>query len=123
MTYVRLLSSVASCLLLFGCTYTYGKLDTNNRFAFPNSDVQQTANSHVSLEASSTQWIWQDPPNRRLYEELLTGAISRTKGDLLINTVWITETTTYPLPVPIYTVKMRLNATAVNAEIYEKRLY
>lgn len=113
-----------SCLSLFGCTATYGQLDLNNRFAFPNSDVVQPANSYVSLETSAWPWIWQDPPNRQLYEQLLTDATSRTKGDMLINSVWVTKTTLfYPLPVPVYRVKMQLHATAVNADIFEKKLY
>jgi hypothetical protein len=82
----------------------------------------QPANSYVSLEASSTRWFWQDPPNRQLYEQLLTDAISCTKGDLLINSVWATTTTIYPIPI-IYTVKLQLTGTAVNADIFEKKLY
>jgi hypothetical protein len=122
MNYARLILLAMSCACLFACSTTYGQLDLNNRFAFPNSDVVQPSNSYVSLEASSFRWFWQDPPNRQLYNQLLTDAISRTKGDLLINSVWATTTTIYPY-MPFYTVKLQLNATAVNADIFEKRLY
>ena len=67
-------------------------------------------------------FIWQTPPLQEIYDSVINDALRQSGGTMLTNIKWVTTTTTYPLPVPIYSYSLHMEALAVNADVFMKRL-
>jgi hypothetical protein len=114
---------VCSLLALSSCTFAAGDLETSNRFTFPNSDVKPvSANPNVAEDVSHTFFIWQAPPLQEIYDGVINDALGHSGGTMLTNIKWVTTTTTYPFPVPIYSYNLHMEAVAVTADVFMKRL-
>lgn len=109
-------------LALTSCTFTAGNLETNDRFAFPNSDVTVAQNPNVAEDVSHTYFIWQQPPLTKIYGDTVEKALKDSDATMLTNIKWVTATTVYPFPVPIYQYSLHMEAVAVKADVFMKRL-
>lgn len=103
----------AAALLAGGCTITTGDLETNNRFAFPNSNVEPLG--FVSAEESKTEFFIPDGPDREMRNRVLQAALDQKQGDIMIDYKWTTMTTVYPLFIT--TTKLRIDGTAARMDV------
>jgi hypothetical protein len=123
------ISTIKHCLLFIliglmlpSCTFSAGELQARDKFVFSNSDTTVAENANVSIDRSHTYFAFSQPPLREIYDEMLSEALRQSgNGTMLTNIKWVTTTTTYSI-VPIYSYNLHLEAVAVKADVFQKKL-
>lgn len=113
------------CFLLFiilvssGCTFKVGDFVPNNRFAFPNSNVECLGN--VSGEVTKTGFFNAVSVDKALIDEVMSQALKEKGGDLLINYKMETTVTSFAI-LPIYQTTLRIEGTACKMTVGRQEL-
>ena len=108
-------------LFAVGCTTKFGTFEPNNRFAFPNSNVEPIG--PVSAEVSKTGYVISKGVDKAFLDEVMNKALQESGGDLIINYKLSTITTIYPIPIigPVNT-KLRIEGTACKMTVGRQEL-
>lgn len=118
--FIFLMSGIT--LFMVGCTTKFGMFETNNRFAFPNSNVEPIG--PVSAEVSKTRFVIPKTVDKALLDEVMNKALQETGGDLIINYKLNTITTVYPIPIiGPFTTKLRIEGTACKMKVGRQELH
>jgi len=82
------ISCVIFCiaLVLIGCSFTVGDFVPNNKFAFPNSNVEPIG--FVSAEVTKIGFFNAVSVDKAFLDEVMSKALKEKGGDLLINYKW-----------------------------------
>lgn len=122
---IESLSCHAALLVLIvaltGCTMKVGSMIPNDRFAYPNSNVEPLG----KVQASVSKWSVVVPitPTKELFEELRAEAAKQKGGDMIINAKMTTDTLMIPLYVLyIYRTEVTLEGTAAKQTIGRQEL-
>lgn len=114
-----------SCFILFiilalsGCTFKVGDFVPNNRFAFPNSNVECMGN--VSAEVSKMGFFNAVSVDKALIDDVMNQALKEKGGDLLINYKMETSVTSYAI-LPIFQTTFRVEGTACKMTVGRQEL-
>lgn len=114
-----------SCFILFiilalsGCTFKVGDFVPNNRFAFPNSNVECMGN--VSGEVTKTGFFNAVSVDKALIDDVMSQALKEKGGDLLINYKMETTVTSFVI-LPIFQTTLRVEGTACKMTVGRQEL-
>ncbi len=115
--YVLLILIVA----LTGCTMKFGMMIPNDRFAYPNSNVEPLG--RVTATVSKGSWFTPQMADKQMYEELKSQALKQKGGDMIIDAKLTTKITMYPLLYFYYfNTELSIDGTAAKQTIGRQEL-
>jgi len=106
-------------LVLIGCSFTVGDFVPNNKFAFPNSNVEPIG--FVSAEVTKIGFFNAVSVDKAFLDEVMSKALKEKGGDLLINYKMETIVTSFPI-VPIYQTTLKVGGTACKMTVGRQAL-
>ncbi len=101
--------AVALFLSGLGCTTKLGTRAVVERYVPEDSRIQRLGD--VSASETVWQWLWAQPVDNELYEQVRAKALSQHGGDLLID-VKVDATLTYYPVIVLYRTTLKIEGSA-----------
>lgn len=112
---------VAVMCSMSGCTMKMGMYFPNDRFAYPNSNVEPLG--HVTGWASESGWFSAPMVDKKLMDAAISDALKQKGGDMLINYKMTTSVTMIPIPIVSYFItELKVDGTAAKMTIGKQEL-
>jgi hypothetical protein len=110
--------AVAALLPLAACSSTQDHHVLSTRFAFPNSNVETLGHAAAEESVTTVMVPFMASPVSliEMRRRVLQKALDQYQADLLIDSRWITKTTSFPF-LPIATTTLRIEGTAARMNI------
>lgn len=112
---------LAFIIVMTGCTVKFGVPFTNDRFAYPNSNIEPLGKVHAEFE----QWsvVFPVAADKEMYESLRVQAAKQKGGDMIVNGRFQTEVLRIPLFVlNVFRTTVTLDGTAAKQTIGRQEL-
>ncbi|MBM3301668.1 MAG: hypothetical protein FJY85_17180 [Deltaproteobacteria bacterium] len=104
-----------------GCTSKFGMLMTNDRFAYPNANIEPLG--RVTATVSKSTWFAPAMVDKQMYDEVRRQALQQKGGDMILDAKLTTTITMFPIPIINYWVtKLTVDGTAAKQTLGRQEL-
>ena len=109
-------------VIMTGCTMKFGVTFPNDRFAYPNSNIEPLGKIHAEVEKWSV--VFPVVADKERYESLRGQAAKQKGGDMIVNGRFQTEVLMIPLyMINVFRTTVTLDGTAAKQTIGRQELH